>query len=401
MAERNARRETAGRKLLDRAASLDGWRLDAAMTALTLWILAGVVLDVRSHIAGFDFAEEGFLTPEHAMFYSGFLAVAGLVGAVTYGRRRQGRSWSAAVPAGYGAGVLGLFLFGLGGPGDALWHTAFGAEANVEALTSPTHLLLGTGSALYVSSPLRAAWRRPDVRGWRRQFAPLVSATLTLTTLTLFTLYAHPLTHVVATETGETGYGLVGVVFQSALLMGVVLALLRRFTLVPGALTLVIGANGAAMAFLGFNPELVPMALLAGVVADALYVGLDPVIDPGPGSGPGVDGSATSGSGGRPAVFRAFAFGVPAIYYALYFAALGLTEGVAWSLHLWAGAIALAGLAGLLVSYAMVPTTAAAGASPATHPARDAEATGRTRASADGGSPAGEGVGDAGAADAD
>lgn len=150
--------------------------------------------------------------------------------------------------------------------------------------------------------------------------------------------------------------------------MGVVLVLLRHFALVPGALTLVIGANGAVMAFLGFNPELVPMALLAGVIADALHAGLKPAIGPGP--GPGVDGSATGGSGGRPAAFRAFACGVPAIYYALYFAALGLTEGVAWSLHLWTGAIVLAGLAGLLVSYAMVPTTAAAGASPATHPAR-------------------------------
>jgi hypothetical protein len=46
-----------------------------------------------------------------------------------------------------------------------------------------------------------------------------------------------------------------------------------------------------------------------------------------------------------------FAFAVPATLYGTYFATLGLFVGhVWWAVHLWVGAIALAGLVGLLVS---------------------------------------------------
>jgi hypothetical protein len=39
----------------------------------------------------------------------------------------------------------------------------------------------------------------------------------------------------------------------------------------------------------------------------------------------------------------------------VYFLALRLTEGIWWSVHVWAGAIVLAGLVGWLVSYLVVP----------------------------------------------
>jgi len=38
-----------------------------------------------------------------------------------------------------------------------------------------------------------------------------------------------------------------------------------------------------------------------------------------------------------------------------YFLALMLTEGVAWSVHAWTGAIVLAGAAGWLLSYLVLP----------------------------------------------
>jgi hypothetical protein len=52
---------------------------------------------------------------------------------------------------------------------------------------------------------------------------------------------------------------------------------------------------------------------------------------------------------------RIFAFLVPAILYGLYFAALALTGPIWWTVHMWAGAVVLAGLAGWLVSYLVVP----------------------------------------------
>jgi hypothetical protein len=80
----------------------------------------------------------------------------------------------------------------------------------------------------------------------------------------------------------------------------------------------------------------IPVAAGAGVVADLLLRWLKP--------------SAT-----RLTALRLFAFAVPAVYYGLYFLLLLLTEGVGWSVHLWAGSIVLAGIVSWLLSYILVP----------------------------------------------
>jgi hypothetical protein len=57
----------------------------------------------------------------------------------------------------------------------------------------------------------------------------------------------------------------------------------------------------------------------------------------------------------RPGAWRLFATAVPLLLTTLHFAVLGLTVGVWWSVHLWAGTIVLTGLVGLLVSLLLVP----------------------------------------------
>ena len=53
------------------------------------------------------------------------------------------------------------------------------------------------------------------------------------------------------------------------------------------------------------------------------------------------------------------AFAIPAIQYLLYFVAVMWWSRVTWSVHLWTGAIAIAGAAGWLISYLVVaPGTA-------------------------------------------
>jgi len=42
---------------------------------------------------------------------------------------------------------------------------------------------------------------------------------------------------------------------------------------------------------------------------------------------------------------------VPLVLYALYFLALQLSKGIDWTLHVWLGAIFMARLIGLLVSF--------------------------------------------------
>ena len=223
-----------------RPAILDGWRLDAVVTALSVLMVLGIALDFRAHASGISFAEEGFLTPEHAFFYSMFLGIAAVIGARTIIDRRDGRSWIDAIPAGYGAGALGVLLFGFGGVGDFLWHSTFGFEQGTEALISPTHLMLAVGAGLFLSSPARATWRRADVTSGIRTLPAVIAGGLVLTIAVFFTGYSNPIMQPLASVEGGFGLslGITGFIVFPALLVGAALLYGRRFSLPLGAYTL-------------------------------------------------------------------------------------------------------------------------------------------------------------------
>jgi hypothetical protein len=133
--------------------------------------------------------------------------------------------------------------------------------------------------------------------------------------------------------------GVVGILWDTAFLVGFVLLTMRRWPLPAGALTLVIGLNAVAMGFLhrGAYPFLPVVArVVAALGAEVVYVWLQPSVQ-------------------RLGAWRLFAAVVPVLLTTLHFGALGLTVGVWWSVHLWAGTIVLTGLVGLLVSLLLVP----------------------------------------------
>ena len=359
---------------------LEGFRLDAAFAVLILWMHVGVTYDFRQHAGGLDFAEEGFLTVPHAVFYAAFLAIAATLFAVVAGNRAKGDSWVEAVPTGYRFALLGVLLFGLGGPLDFLWHSAFGSEEGVEALTSPTHLLLVVGGALFVTAPLRAAWARGLPASLPRQLPALVGAALLLNVAAVFTGYGNPILvpHAAAEAVGGTvtdggsaagaggfgvtvAHGAAGMVVFSALVAGLAITIARRFRLAPGAFTVVYGLAGASVAYTGGTEVFVPAMVGLGLVADGLYALLRP----------------TPTSAVR---FRAFAAAVPATMAALYFATVHLAWGIAWTTHVWAGLVAAAALVGLLVSYVAVPSLR--------HPGRHEERVPPTGPDADAGAGA-------------
>jgi hypothetical protein len=277
------------------------------------------------------------------VLYSGAFAII-LVLSATYARNLiGGQAWPRLLPAGYGLSLAGAALFLLGGVLDMLWHQAFGVEVNIEALLSPTHLLLASSGVLMVGGPLRAAWSRTPAHGWGALGAPLLSATLTLALLTFFTQYGHPIAQPLAARgfsTGSAGFarslGVSSILLQSTLLMGMILLLMRRWSLPFGALTLLMTLSSALMCVFEDTYQFVPGALLAGLLADMLLRWLRPATE-------------------RPARLRAFAFAVPALVYSLYFLTLQFTFGIAWSIHLWMGAIFLAGVAGLFMSLLIEP----------------------------------------------
>jgi len=310
---------------------LAGRRLDWLVTACVCWGTAGLVLDVRSHVEGFSFAEEGFLTPEHAVIYSGFLAVAGLLAVVVQRERWRGADWREAVPTGYGLGLVGLVLFALAGPGDALWHATFGSEANVEALASPTHLALASGGVLFCTSPLRATLARAhdgaEPRGWLATGPLVLTSTLAAVVVTVFTVYAHPAFLLSGSGGVGAGHGLSGILFHAALVAAVVLFLSTRVTLPAGAVTLLVVVPAAAVAWLGAHAWLVPWYLAAGLVAD---------------------GSSTLARRGLdhrrwPPLVGAV---TPGAFVAVHFIALAARGSLSWTVHLWVGAVFLAAVVG-------------------------------------------------------
>lgn len=334
-----------------------GHTYDWLFVAASFWLLAGLHLDgwAHAHRPGL----ESFFTPWHAALYSGFGAVAFVTVA----------AWSAngrKMPTGYGLSLVGVVLFAAGGVADMLWHELVGIEVNVEALLSPSHLVLATGMALMVSGPLRASWRNTEECATRPSLPALLSASLLLSSFTFFTQYFQPggrpwpfvgnepTTSLFTTNSPTPDYpvfpggvpateiasilGVAGILIATALFVGVALVLVRRWELPFGALTLLMGLNGVLFGLARATPWWIGVALAGGLAGDIALRFLRPRL-----------------GGWR---LAAWAFTFPAALWVAYFAALIIMGGVWWSAHLWAGVIVLAGLAGVLLSQLAAPARA-------------------------------------------
>ena len=318
-------------------------RFDWWIVLLSGWMLAGLYVDgwAHRHIRDLD----TFFTPWHGVLYSGFIAVFAFFGIILVRNHARGWPWHESMPAGYGLSVVGLFVFAGGGVGDLIWHTLFGIEVDLEALLSPTHLILAIGAVLIGAGPFRAAWRRTD----RHTPASLIdllpmllSLTYGLSILTFFTQFAHSFVHPwAAGPRPEAAFfmqslELTGILVQSAFMIGLILLIVWRWTLPFGSLTLVFTLNSFLMSTLEEHLHFVSVGILSGLIADGLAHWLKPAKE-------------------RSWNFRLFAAAVPAIFYTTYFLVVGLTDGIWWSIHMWTGAIVLAGIVGWLLSYLIVP----------------------------------------------
>lgn len=130
--------------------------------------------------------------------------------------------------------------------------------------------------------------------------------------------------------------GASAILFQSALMMGMILLLVRRWRLPFGAITLIVGLTALLLATNSDLYSYVPGTVIAAIIADVLLQVLKPTVE-------------------TPGRFYLFAFLVPTIFYTIYFITIALTTaGIAWTVHLWLGAIVLAGVVGLFVSFLLV-----------------------------------------------
>jgi hypothetical protein len=321
------------------------------------WFIGGLLIDGWAH-NHLDLSKEGFFTPYHAVFYSGYAALAATVLVATWhNKRARGVSWRAAIPYGYEATLVGLAIFAVGGLLDMTWHVLFGIEQDVEALFSPTHLLLAAGGATMLSGPIRAGVARARKRTWADAYQVLVPLAFFATLVSFFFMWAF------ATESSRAAdphalfpalrgdalgrmrelqmeHGIAAVVVRSLIFAGFAMWAARRMLLPFGAVAFLVGVPTVLVAaMLSPNLEFVAIqglaALVAGVAADALLARKK------------LDGRLR---------LRAFGFVLPFAFWAAYMlAGYFVAGGFWWSPHVAYGAPVIGGMCGLLLALGTEP----------------------------------------------
>ncbi|MET0566687.1 MAG: hypothetical protein ABW021_09625 [Acidimicrobiia bacterium] len=335
----------------DTRASRTTWGEDLITVILASWLTLGGFVDGFAH-RNLD-TPETFFTPWHAVLYSGFLAVAFWLAWLVIRDRPQAPSLAGAIPFGYGTSVAGVVVFMAGAVGDMLWHIIFGIEVSIDALLSPTHLLLLIGAVLILSGPLRAAWFDDDPPpGLRPVLPPVLAATMAAAQLGFFFQYMDG-TSVRFMETpylpgSESGYfavvaGVGSVLITTVILVGALLLLMRRWVLPFGAGLILFGGFGLLMELLeGFDyPQELIAPLLAGLAVDLLVRALRPGPD-------------------RPASLRILAFTVPVVMWIAHFGLFSVSAEINWPVSVWTGLVFFAGLAGVGLSLLVFPFRPAA-----------------------------------------
>lgn len=316
------------------------------LTIASLWFMFGAYLDGWAH-NHLDSSLETFFTPWHAVLYAGYgVCVAVLVSIVCLNKRRTGADWLTAIPVGYGWSLIGCAVFFVGGIGDMIWHMVFGIEVGVEALLSPTHLLLATGMFLIATGNIRSWFARPPIIGVPRlpeQFPMAFALCFALSSLTFMTQFAHYMDGFAAIpqpqefqQSLSIKLGISGYLLQSLFLCGSVFVVLKRARLARGVVSVVVLVNTLAMAWMVDGWLFLPGAAVTAVLAEYGVRNLYPLEQ-------------------HLQAFRAFAFAIPATLAATTFFALAAQYGLWWSVHTWGGAIVLCGIAGVLLSFVAVP----------------------------------------------
>ncbi|HEU5110729.1 MAG TPA: hypothetical protein VFT95_19485, partial [Micromonosporaceae bacterium] len=177
-----ARTDTAGRAATPTE--------DLVAALLGSLIIIGAATDGWAHVNILSSVQEdGFFTLWHGLLYSGFAATAAWTFWLAYQRRdRFPRWWVDGWPAGYRVGAVGVGIFLLAGLFDMVWHTVFGIEVTIDALLSPSHLMLCVGSVLLLTSPFRSWWHADD-GSTRRTAAAVLALALGTTSVSVFLGY--------------------------------------------------------------------------------------------------------------------------------------------------------------------------------------------------------------------
>ncbi len=343
-----------------------GMRRDLVTQLLGIWLLLAVFLDgwAHLHVPGL----ETFFTPWHAALYSGLLAMAAWLASLVWRNREPGQPLARAIPAGYGGTVVGVVLFAVAGVLDLAWHEILGIEVSLDALVSPTHLLLGFSLFLILGTGVRSA----RAAGGRSDFSWTPPALLSVALMTglgaFFLIYcsafvrAAPALPYIPTPIGSPGHsqaelpaaiGMASYLVTTALIIVPFLYTFSGAQRPPrGIVTLLVAVVAwLPLAMSGFRPAALAGAAgatVAAVVADV----------------------ALARTGGHLTGRRLP--GVSAVLAALIWTGqlvgIALASGIGWPVSMWLGAIVLSSAVAAGLAFASSWNSRSPHAPQASHP---------------------------------
>ena len=329
---------------------------DYAMALSSLLVVTGFFIDAWAHG---HVPIESFLTPYHLFIYLGMLALLGTACAQYMRGRKLGLRGLHAFPKPYHVALIGVPIFLIAAPSDALWHAVFGLEEGVDALLSPTHQLMGLAIFFLASGPIRSAIAARDAGappcGLLEQLPIAISMAAWLGLIHFGTAYAFipgadsgnappPISPLqasyftaIALSYYKSSLGVLVLIFQSALYAGFALFLSAQFRSAFGmlAIILVLGNTLNAIPFTNATPLLattVLASLLAGLLGDVLIARTDP-------------------KPARAAAYRTLGALVPLAYFSTYLIVTAASGGIWWDIHFRFGALLWCGASGLGLAF--------------------------------------------------
>jgi hypothetical protein len=304
-------------------------RFEAVYVALCAVVVLGGYIDgwAHRHLAS---TLETFFTPWHALLYGAYGATAAALFAAILAGRSTAGSWHVAIPRGYGWAAVGALAVGVGGVLDLAWHMMFGIEVSVEALLSPTHLLLAAGFVLMFAAPIRA---HVASHATQVPWPAAAAVALVVADLMFITQFVNPFAEYYPSYDVDSGLvpGIAAILIQSAVIAGGLIVLASLGRLRPGMAGLPIVLPAVGIAVIADTEIVIGAAVIAAAALEIVVARSD--------------GHVTS---------RDLRWAVPltvAILWAAYEGILQLAFGLNWTAHVWAGAIALGAISAWLVVY--------------------------------------------------
>ncbi len=354
-------------------------RDDAVTITLAFLTLVALMWDGIRHnnLVGID----TFWSAAHIAMYTGLTALGVWIASILI--RFQGKRGVidfSIIPRGYGLAVIALPLAAIAGPADFTWHSLYGFENQIDSPYSPSHQGLFIAGALLAAIPAASAWKRRDQGiATMKSLLPTIFSVTAVASVMLFVIHqAMPFyagvavtgdfqddlkhfndaylggnhsDHVEGLRQALTHYGddkfpyyfysthgtISGMLLMTAILMGALMLMRRRWRLPVGTVTIMFTAIVLMYEMLSeyHQAYLIPSMILAGIAGDLLlyrFVG-----DPAPGQ-----------------LWRyrlGFAV-IPPILWALYFICVALLGpgGLGWSGTLCFGVLVTSGTMTLMMS---------------------------------------------------